>query len=151
MEERVRTYDILYTGICTSNQDDNANDKDDSVGEGEEQVLLGAPAALPDELEPHPRGEVEGEAADEQARGDGQQVAEEGDGLGDDPRDQGDDGDEHGPRDPAHLGVDEADDRVLVHARVDVAAHRRAVDGTRDEDDGERDAEGDLGEHVASG
>lgn len=145
------TYDVLNTGVSASNQNNHADDEDECVGDGEGQVLLGVPAALLDELEPHPRGEVKCKTADEQARRDGQQVAEEGDGLGDDPRDQGDDGDEDGPRDPAHLGVDEADDRVLVHARVDVPPHRRAVDGARDEDDGERDAEGDLGEHVAGG
>lgn len=146
----VVTYDIHDTGVRSTNEDDDANNEAQRVQASVQQVVLGEGVALADEHEPHHGREVEGEAGDEQGGGDGEQVREEGDGLGDDPSDDGDDGDQRDPRDPALGRVDEADDRVPVHAAVNVAADDGAVDGARDEDDGQGDTEGDLG-HEGSG
>lgn len=139
----------MHTGVCSNAQDDDADDEDDAVDDALDKVLAFVPVALLDQLEPEGCGEVERETRDEQARRDGEQVREEGNGLGNDPGDQGDDRDERQPGDPAHLGVDVADNGVLEDAAVDVARHDGRVDGARDEDDGQRDAKGDLGDGAA--
>lgn len=64
------THHVLNTGIRSTHQHDNANGKNERIERRQQQVLLLMPLALLDELEPHPRREVKGEAANKQARAD---------------------------------------------------------------------------------
>lgn len=145
------THNVCNTGIGTATENNDANNKHQRVYNSQTQVALLVPLALLDELEPHPRGEVEGETRDEQAGADGEQVREERNGFRDDPGENCDDDDERKPRNPAHLGVDEADNAVLVVAAVDITSQNGRVDGAGDEDDGKCETESDLAEHGTGG
>lgn len=144
----VVVHDISHTGVGTSHQCQKTDQEHTDVDRCQKQVAGFGPLALLDENEPHQGGEVEGEAGDEEGRGDGQKVVEEGDDFGDDKRDDGGDGDDNQPGDPAHRAVDESDGRVLVDATVDQAAQDDGVDGTTDEDDREGDTEGDAADQA---
>ncbi|KAH0194549.1 N amino acid transport system protein, partial [Aureobasidium melanogenum] len=77
-------------------------------------------------------------------------VAEEGDGFGDDPS-ENDLCDEHkDPDGPTLRGVGVADRRVLEDATNQVAANNCCVDGSRNEDDGKCDTEGNTSDDVAA-
>lgn len=145
------TYNICDTGIGTATKDDDTNHENESVDCNQWEVLLLVPLALLEELEPHPCREVEGETGDEQAGADGEQVREEGNGLRNDPGENGDDSNEREPSDPTHFGVDEADDTVLVVAAVDVARQNGRIDGARNKNDGQGQTEGDLAEQGTGG
>lgn len=104
------------------------------------------PGALLDDAKPHQSREVEGESRNEQGGADRQEAAEEGDRLGDDEGNDGDDGDQDAPGDLALLGSgDGLVGKAVVEALVDVTADHGGVDGSGDEDDGQGDSEGDLG------
>lgn len=145
------THNILYSSVCSNAENNDTNDENNGVDNGLENVLPLVPVTLLEQLEPKGGREVKGEARDEEAGRDGEQVREEGDGLGNDPGDQRDNSNKGQPGDPAHLGVDVLDDRVLKDAAVDVAGHDGGVDGARDEDNGQRNAKGDLGDGASRG
>lgn len=147
--DRENTYDIINTGVCASAKRDHANGEDTDIDDAQGDVLGRSPRTLAKQHEPHESGEVEGEAGDEERRGDGEEIGEEGDDFGNDPGDPGDDGDEDQPGDPAHLRVDEADRRVLVDTAVQQTGQDGGVDGTADEDDGQGYPESDSAQHVA--
>ncbi|KAJ8105657.1 hypothetical protein OPT61_g10044 [Boeremia exigua] len=78
-------------------------------------------------------------------------LIENGNRLGDDPRDDSEHRHHDDPRRPPPGRVDVAQHRVLEHAAVDIAQRDGRVDGARDENNGERDAERDLGDQGAGG
>lgn len=145
------SYNVVDTGIGTSPQRHQTNNQAAQVQCPQHQVLGRVPLALAHQQEPHQRGEVEGEARDEERRGDGQQIREEGNDLGDHKCHPGDDGDQGQPGDPAHLGVDEANGRVLEDAPMDHAAQHHRVDRTTDEDDGQRNPKRHTLHHAPGG
>lgn len=141
----------MHTGICSCNKHDASNDKDQRIDDAESNVLPAPmPFALFDELEPEQSGKVKGEAGDEERGDETEQGVEEGNGLGNDPANNGNDGDESNP-DPPRLLVSHVLDVELVLERQvhNVSAHDSAVDTSGNEDDGERDAECDAGDGEA--
>lgn len=116
-----KTYNALNTSPSTANEHNNPADQHEPVDRVLPHVL---PARLPgpflaEHEEPHERRQVQGEARVKQARDQGDEVAEEGDGLGDDPPhgDDGEDGEK--PCGPAPRGVDIALDAVREDSAVD--------------------------------
>ena len=143
--------DILDGRVGSGTQNDQTNEEYNSIQDAERNVLgRRVPLALLDELEPEERGPVESETGDEERRDETKQGVEEGDGLGDDPGDDGDGGDQREPDGPAGLGVDVLDGAVGEDTAHDITADDDTVDGSGDEDDGERDAESNA-RHLEAG
>ena len=143
---------ILDRRVGTGTEDNKSNKEHDSVQYTERNVLgVRIPLALLDQLEPEERRPVECETGDEQRGDETKKRVEEGNGLSDDPSNDGDDGDKSDPDTPALGVLDESDGRSRENAVHDVTADHGTVDGTGDEDDGERDTEGDAGDSVAGG
>ena len=91
------TYNIPDTRVGAANENGNAHDKDGGVDDALVEVGPLVPWTLLEEHEPHQRGEVKSEPGDEERRGERQEVVEEGDDLGDDKGNHGDDGDQDQP------------------------------------------------------
>ena len=144
--------DVLDRRVCTRAKHNKSNNKHDGVQDAERDVLrVRIPLALLDELEPEKCGPVECESGDEQRGDETEKCVEEGNGLSDDPSNYRDEGDESNPDAPTLRILDISDSRGRENTVHDVAADYCTVNGTGDEDDGERDAEGDAGDSVTSG
>ena len=62
MAAREDAYNVIDTGVGTTDQGDETNNQDEDVQGTQGQVLRLIPLALADEEEPHQSREVEGEA-----------------------------------------------------------------------------------------
>jgi hypothetical protein len=121
--------DILNRGICSSTKDNDTDDQNTTVEQRQHDIPGSREAAaFADKLEPEQRGEVESEARDEQGRDQTEKRIEEGDGLGDDPTNDSDDGDQTDPDGPATKTLNVADGRVGECAIHDIPAYDGSVD-----------------------
>lgn len=145
-----KTYNVNSTGICTRHQHNKTNNHGKTAQDQVDKVFPLKHAALFEEHEPEDGGEVVGEAGDEERGRDGEKVGEEGNGLGNDPSDNGKDGEHAGPDNVRPRSVDVSDDGVLEGAGEDEASDDGAVDGSRDEDDGQANTESNLGDQRTS-
>ena len=144
--KRRQTYNVLDGSVGADSKNDHTNDEAQRVEGIQEILLLVARGIVPGDLEVHQGREVEAEAGDEESRADGQQVREEGNGLSNDPGNDGNAGVKSKPDHPALWCVDIANDVVGPDALNQISADDNRIDTARDEDDGESDAESDLGE-----
>jgi hypothetical protein len=137
-------------GIKTNNADNDTQKHQDDVA-AEEENLLGAaePTALHD-VKPHDTGESVTEPRSEQSGNETEQVAEVGDGLGQDPCDEPDTEDDG---EPGGSGDHTATVEVLSASEdtdVDVLGSDVTEDDTGDDDGRQGDTPGDLGDQRRS-
>lgn len=145
-----QTYNVLNSGVGTNTKNAHADDEAEHV-EGIQEVLLAlALGIVPGDLEIHQGWEIEAETGNEESRADGQQIREERDGLSNDPGNEGNAKVKTKPDHPTRWGVDIANDVVGPDALNQIPADDNSVDTARDEDDGEGNAESNLGEKRAS-
>jgi hypothetical protein len=102
----VTTYDILDSGICTGTEGNDTDNESQNASTAHEHVLLGEPLTLTEQGKPHDTGDPERETGDEEGGSQREQVGKDGNGLSNDPGDNGEDGHESDPADPTHGSVD---------------------------------------------
>ena len=115
------TYNILNSSISTSTKGNNTDDEGEDGAQAEKQVFLLEPLALAEQNEPHNTRNPERETGHEESRGKRKQVGEDGDSLSNNPSDDGEDGCEGDPADPAHGSVDISKDGVLEHTSMEIS------------------------------
>ena len=125
---------LVARSVQANTADDEGQDDEEEAGGGA-QALLGAgePAALV-EVEPQGAGDAVREPGGAQGADEAEQVAEVGDGLGDDPRDSPG---ERAQSDPRRRGDEAAAVQVLgarEHAQVHVLGRDVGEDDTGDDD-----------------
>ena len=143
--------DIRNRSIASRSKCDYSDDKGQQACCTHYPILLIVPMSLLQQAEPHDSWDPEREARNEEGGCKRQKVREDGDSFSNDPRNDSEDDDQNDPGRPSGDGIDVTQYGVLEHTAMDVTECHSRVDGTRNEDNRESYAKGDLRDKRSGG